>query len=488
MSLIQITDLTFAYEGSFDNIFEHVNLQLDSTWRLGLTGRNGRGKTTLLRLLMGELEYQGKISATVDFAYFPYDVKDIHLTAGEVACSLCPEVQTWEILRELSLLDVAEEVLDRPFSTLSGGQRTKILLAALFLGENRFLLIDEPTNHLDLEGREAMTRYLRKKQGYILVSHDRAFLDGCVDHILSINKADIEVQKGNFTTWWENKQRQDTFELEQNEKLKKEVKRLEQTAREKSSWSDRTEREKWGGGCADRGYVGHKAAKMMKRSKVIERRAQAAMEEKAALLKNLDVASELKLWPLKHHADTLVTLGGVTAHYGEVRGCLDVDLTVRQGERIALRGKNGCGKTTVLKLIYGKEISFTGTLKKASGIKISYVSQDTSDLRGDLSEYARRYGIDESLFKTILRKFGFLRDQFTKNMENFSGGQKKKVLIARSLCEKAHLYIWDEPLNYIDVLSRMQIEELLLEYQPTLLFVEHDKLFCDKIATKTVML
>jgi len=127
-------------------------------------------------------------------------------------------------------------------------------------------------------------------------------------------------------------------------------------------------------------------------------------------------------------------------------------------------------------------------LKKASGMKISYVSQDTSDLRGDLSEYARRYGIDESLFKTILRKFGFLRDQFTKNMENFSGGQKKKVLIARSLCEKAHLYIWDEPLNYIDVLSRMQIEELLLEYQPTLLFVEHDKLFCDKIATKTVML
>ena len=269
MSLIQITDLTFVYEGSFDNIFEHVNLQLDSTWRLGLTGRNGRGKTTLLRLLMGELEYQGKISATVDFAYFPYDIKDVHLTAGEVACSLCPEVQTWEILRELSLLDVAEEVLDRPFSTLSGGQRTKMLLAALFLGENRFLLIDEPTNHLDLEGREAMTRYLRKKQGYILVSHDRAFLDGCVDHILSINKADIEVQKGNFTTWWENKQRQDTFELEQNEKLKKEVKRLEQTAREKSSWSDRTEREKWGGGCADRGYVGHKAAKTMKRSKVI---------------------------------------------------------------------------------------------------------------------------------------------------------------------------------------------------------------------------
>lgn len=488
MSLIQITDLTFAYEGSFNNIFEHANIQIDSSWRLGLTGRNGRGKTTLLRLLMGELDYQGQISANMNFVYFPYAVKEANFTALEIAKSLCPTAQEWEIFRELSLLDMEEEALERRFSTLSGGQRTKVLLAALFLGENRFLLIDEPTNHLDLEGRAALSRYLRKKQGYILVSHDRAFLDGCVDHILSINKANIEVGKGNFTSWWENKQRQDTFELAQNEKLKREVKRLEQTAREKASWSDRAENEKWGGGCADRGYAGHKAAKMMKRSKVIERRAQAAVEEKAALLKNLDVASELKLWPLKHYVDTLVTLSNVTAYYGEVLGCQAVDLTVRQGERVALRGKNGCGKSTVLKLICGKDISFTGVLKKASGLKISYVSQETSDLWGDLADYARQFDIDESLFKAILRKLGFLQDQFTKNMADFSGGQKKKVLIARSLCEKAHLYIWDEPLNFIDVLSKMQIEELLLEYRPTLLFVEHDKTFCDKVATKAIVI
>lgn len=216
MSLIQITDLTFAYEDSFDNIFEHANIQIDRSWRLCLTGRNGRGKTTLLRLFMGELKYHGQISANVNFSYFPCSVKDLNFTAGEVAKSLCPTAQESEILRELSFLDVEEEVLERPFSTLSGGQRTK--------------------------------------------------------------------------------------------------------------------------------------------------------------------------------------------------------------------------------------------------------------------------------FKTILRKLGFLWDQLTKNMADFSGGQKKKVLIARSLCEKAHLCIWDEPLNFIDVLSRMQIEELLLEYQPTLLFVEHDKLFCDRIATKTVVI
>ena len=121
-------------------------------------------------------------------------------------------------------------------------------------------------------------------------------------------------------------------------------------------------------------------------------------------------------------------------------------------------------------------------------MKISYVSQDTSFLRGSLSDYAERCSVNESLMKTILRKMGFERSQFDKNMEDFSEGQKKKVLLARSLCEQAHLYIWDEPLNYIDVLSRMQIEELLLQYQPTILFVEHDKVFRDKIATAELCL
>ena len=495
MSLISVSDLTFGYEGSFDTIFEHVNLQLDTDWRLGLIGRNGRGKTTLLRLLMGELEYRGTISAPVEFAYFPYAVKDDSLTAETVVRSICPQVQLWELQRELSLLEVDGGVLERPFCTLSGGQRTKVLLAALFQGENRFLLIDEPTNHLDLEGRRAVSRYLRGKKGYILVSHDRAFLDGCVDHVLSINKANIEVQKGNFSSWWENKQRRDEFELAQNEKLKKEVKRLEQTAREKTQWADRAEGRKIGfdpkkteKSMGRRAYEGAKSKKQMKRAKAIRERREAAVEETAALLKNLDVASDLKLWPLRHRAGTLVTLENVTARYGDVTACHGVSLVVKQGERVALQGINGCGKSTVLKLICGKPIDFTGSVTKASGLVISYVSQDTSGLRGSLSEYARQYGIDESLFKTILRKLGFVRDQFEKDISRFSGGQKKKVLLARSLCEKAHLYVWDEPLNFMDVLSRMQIEELLLEYRPTLLFVEHDKQFCDNIATRTVLL
>ena len=159
---------------------------------------------------------------------------------------------------------------------------------------------------------------------------------------------------------------------------------------------------------------------------------------------------------------------------------------IEQSDRIAIKGKNGSGKSTLLKLLCGENIKYCGTLEKGSNLKISYVSQDTSYLRGSLSDYAEKWDIDESLFKTILRKMGFERSQLEKNMEDFSGGQKKKVLIARSLCEKAHLYVWDEPLNFIDVLSRMQIEELLLEYEPTMIFVEHDVAFQHKIATSEI--
>lgn len=136
----------------------------------------------------------------------------------------------------------------------------------------------------------------------------------------------------------------------------------------------------------------------------------------------------------------------------------------------------------------GEDIDFTGTLTKDNQLIISYVSQDTSNLQGNLTDYARDNGIDESLFKSILRKLDFSRIQFDKDISTYSGGQKKKVLIAKSLSEKAHLYIWDEPLNFIDVISRMQIEELLLEYTPTLVFVEHDREFCNNVATKIVEL
>jgi len=492
MSLIKVSNLTFAYDGSYDHIFENVSFQLDTDWKLGFTGRNGRGKTTFLNLLLGKYKYNGTISANVDFEYFPFHVEHKEYLTMDVIEEVYPDYEQWQLLREFSLLKVSEDVLYRPFESLSNGEQTKVLLAALFLKENSFLLIDEPTNHLDMHARKLVSSYLSTKSGFILVSHDRFFLDNCVDHILSINKTNIEVQKGSFSDWWENKERQDRYELAENDKLRKDIKRLSDAAARTNNWSHEVEKTKNGtrnsGSKVDKGYIGHKAAKMMKRSKSIEQRQQSAIEDRSKLLNNIESSESLKISQLAYHKSEMVNVDHVSIHYGEKQVCSDVSFTVERGDRIALAGLNGSGKSSILKLILGEDIPYSGTFRKGSGLKISYVSQDTSQLQGSLSDYAYRNGIDESLFKAILRKLDFSRLQFEKDMSSFSGGQKKKVLIAKSLCENVHLHIWDEPLNFIDVISRMQIEELLLEHSPTIVFVEHDSEFCSNIATKMVEL
>lgn len=486
MSMIRIENLTFAYPSSCDSIFENVSFQIDTDWKLGFIGRNGRGKTTFLNLLLGKYEYRGKIQSSVQFDYFPYPVGDRSRPTGDILSEVCPLAEEWELLRELSCLEVREDALERPFSSLSNGEQTKALLAALFLNSGHFLLLDEPTNHLDPKARETVSAYLKRKKGFILVSHDRWFLDGCVDHILSINRSNIEVQRGNFSAWFTNFQRQQEFELAQNAKLKKAIDNLQKSARRTAVWSERTEASKYGDGPVDRGYIGHKSAKMMKRSKSIAARQQQAMEEKSGLLKNLETAEALKLHPLPYFADTLVTFSEAAPVFDGRGVCRPVSFEVKRGDRVVLDGKNGSGKTSLLKLLTGQPADCRGRIAIGSGLVLSYVPQDASGLRGSLSEFAEAHQIDESLFKAILRKMDFERIQFEKNMEDFSAGQKKKVLIAKSLCEQAHLYVWDEPLNYIDIYSRIQIENLIKEFSPTMIFVEHDLAFKNTIATKTV--
>ena len=492
MALIEISHLTFTYDGSYDPVFQDLSLRLDTDWRLGLIGRNGRGKTTLLRLLMGEGAYSGTISCPEECDYFPFPVPHRDWNGEEVAEELRPGLERWRLLRELSLLALEEEVLYRPFSTLSNGEQTRFLLALLFLQDHRFLLIDEPTDHLDGAGRALVADYLARKRSFLLVSHDRAFLDRCVDHVLVFRKTGLELLRGGFSTWWEEQRRRDQFERGEQERLKKDIRRLEEAARRTASWSDAVERTKKGSRTSglrpDRGYIGHKAAKLMKRSKAAEERRQAAVEEKSHLLRDLEEAEDLKLRPLEHPQRRILELRELQVDYGDGPVGPPVTFHLERGERAALLGHNGAGKSSLLRLILGEDVPHTGTLWLAGGCKISYVPQDTSFLQGDLRTFARESGIDESLFKAILRKLDFSRTQFEKDMAELSSGQKKKLLLARSLCQSAHLYLWDEPLNFVDLYARMQLEELLLRYAPTMLFVEHDQAFVQRVATRSIVL
>lgn len=488
MSIINITDLTFAYD--YEKIFDQVCLNLDTDWKLGLIGRNGKGKTTFLNLLLGKLEYTGKITTSVSFSYFPFIVEDKEINTYDIIDQVDSNIEQWRVLKELNLLKVKEDVLYRPFSTLSNGEQTKVLLAILFSKENNFLLIDEPTNHLDIDSREVVSKYLNTKSGFILVSHDREFLDSCVDHIVSINNTNIEVQKGNFSSWKENKDRTDQFEQKENERLQGDISRLQEASKRNENWSGKIEDTKYGtknsGLRPDRGYIGHQSAKMMKRAKVTEKRTQTAIEEKKGLLNNIDRMDSLTIKPLRYDKNEFIAIHDLSIQYEQRSILQGISFDVRQEERVAIIGKNGSGKSSILKLIAGEEISYTGILKKGNNLKISYVKQDTSDLTGNLKDFAKKEEIEESIFKAMLNKLGFDTNDYRKDIKEFSAGQKKKVLIAKSISESAHLYIWDEPLNFIDIISRMQIEEAILKYMPTIIFVEHDKTFVKNIATKVI--
>lgn len=492
MSIIKVENLTFSYPSSYDNVFEDVNFQIDTDWKLGFVGRNGRGKTTFLNLLLGKYDFSGKIISSVKFDYFPYLVSDKNNLTEDILREVCPDYEEWRIMREFSYLEVDSEVLYRPFNTLSNGEQAKVLLAAMFTNEGHFLLIDEPTNHLDEHARRLLSSYLCKKKSFMLVSHDKYFLDGCVDHILSLNKSNIEVQKGNFSDFMQNFERQQEFERKENARLQSDIARLQETARQTAGWAASIEATKNGtrnsGLRPDRGFIGHKSAKMMSRAKAVEGRRQKEINKKAELLKNVEVTSSLKLSPLGFCAEKLVKFISVAPEYNGVRICQPVSYEILRGDRIALVGKNGCGKSSILKLLLGQKINYSGGIQRNSNLIISYVPQDVSFLRGSMRNFATENNIDESLFMAVLHKMGVDKDQFNKDLSAFSEGQKKKVLIAKSLCQKAHLYVWDEPLNFIDIFSRIQIENLLEEFQPTMIFVEHDVAFQQKIATKIINL
>ncbi|MDL2293477.1 ATP-binding cassette domain-containing protein [Ruminococcaceae bacterium OttesenSCG-928-D13] len=532
MSVIQIHDLTFAHLGG-DALFSHVDLELDSAWRLGLVGRNGRGKTTFLKLLMGQLEYTGTITAADSFEYFPVTPENPDRPALSVARRMIAPFDEWEarmqalaeaatpeamaeygelqeryaaadgytidelIAAETGKLGIVPQVLERPFSGLSGGEQVKLMLAALFLKKHRFLLIDEPTDHLDAEGRRLVGRWLAGKSGFILVSHDRAFLDEAVDHILSINRSDIELQKGNYSSWRHNRTLQDEFELAENRKLEAGISRLKAAAERTERWSDKIEKSKKSSGAAtydrgpasvDRGYIGHQAARMMQRSKSIERRRQGQIEQKKSLLKNIETVEPLKFPVLLPEKKTLLTGEGVALCFGP--RCLfeGLDFKLEQGDRLAVQGVNGSGKSSLLKLVVGDLAPTAGRIWRQSGLVTSTLPQDTGFLSGGLRAFAEGEGIDLSLFMTLLRKLDFEREAFERDIDTYSAGQRKKVCLAASLARPAHLFIWDEPLNYIDVLSREQVEQAALASGATMLFVEHDAAFVQKVATGVLAL
>jgi lincosamide and streptogramin A transport system ATP-binding/permease protein len=489
MPSIIIKGLSFAYPGA-DPLFSNLSLNIDTSWRLGLVGRNGAGKTTFLRLLEGSLEHKGEILRPFPLTYFPQRVADMGISAKELYLTLLCEKEDaeWKLKREAEFLKLSEESLKRPLGELSSGERVKALLSLLFTEDEVFPLIDEPTGNLDRDGRMVVASYLSRKKGFILVSHDRELLDESADHILSLNPEGAETVRGNFSSWWENRQKLEKSRELANLKLKKETKRLEDAAKKSSDWAQNAEKGKFGQGPVNRGYIGRKAAKLMKKSKTIQKRREKAAEERAELIITEKKTSELSLSPLKFEGGVVARALGVSAGYGEKTVLKDLTFTITPGDRIALTGPNGCGKSLLMKLLMGEVKINLGELMVSPRAKISYVPQNPAPRKGNLRDMAQETNLNEGLFKSLLRLLGFERKSLDSDFNLLSAGQIRKAYLAASILTEAHLYVWDEPLSKVDVITRMEIENLIVTSKPTIVVCEHDAAFLEKVATSFIEL
>ncbi len=497
MSKIEIKNLTFSYDNQRSLLFDRATLNIDTTWKLGLIGRNGRGKTTLLNILQKKLPFQGQVNHQQEFLYFPQTLKSKERLTYDVLNDVAV-FELWEIERELNLMETDSEILWRPFDTLSGGEKTKVLLALLFIDDQHFPLIDEPTNHLDVVGRKQVAAYLKKKnQGFIVISHDRGFIDEVVDHVLAIEKSQLELYQGNYSVYEEQKRLKDAFEIGQNEKIKKEVTRLKKTAAEKAEWSRSREGDKTKRSIGfidtenrrvNRGAVGADAARTMKRSKAIVNRMETQINEKEKLLKDIESIDPLTIKVKETHHKRLLEVDKLQLGYEEMLFA-PIHFSIEQNQCIALTGPNGIGKSSFIKYLLDKFDGVAiGEVKRPHGLTISYVRQNYEDNRGTLSEFAEKNQVDYQAFLNNLRKLGMEREVFDNKIEQMSMGQRKKVELAKSLSQEAELYIWDEPLNYLDVFNQEQLEQLILENKPAMLIIDHDQRFLNKIASQVVTL
>lgn len=506
MAKITFDRVSFCYPKVYTSVFENVSFSIDADWKLGLTGRNGRGKTTLLKIMNGELQQtNGTIKRDVNVEYFPYQYSgEVKITLDVIKeCignlySLEQQLDDAVMLEEYIRLDgfqmegkirkeaarigLKENVLSRSFETLSGGEQTKALIIALFLKSNSFVLLDEPTNHLDFGGKEELKNYLKKKRGFILVSHDREFLDSVVNHILSVNKVDISIEKGNYTTWENNKKLTEEFEQRTSENLQREIAKLESSSVQKREWASISNKQKYHFASNSRTNGVQAYLSQAKRS---EERVKKNIQIKKSLLRNYEERKALEFTQDKKDG-WIIKIDGLSFSYVESDMLIkNLSLEIGEHDIVWIKGKNGSGKSTLLKLITGQicspAVAYNGevifsilpqeiNLKEwHSGLEFLKSAPDHEEEYNSSLQICELFDISEELLR--------------KPCDTYSSGEKKKIYLAQVLSKRNHVIVLDEPLNYMDVMFREQLEKAFELVRPTVLLIEHDAYFLQGVST-----
>ncbi len=512
---ISVSGLSKEFEVG-NKILDALSFQIDSGERVGLLGHNGAGKTTVFKILTGELDYDDgevaiapnrRIGLISQIPVYPpmYTVEMVLNTAfdrlkaiEEEMLSLTNRMAEGEsdpaLMRRYDALTVAfesgggydtatalnkvcsglgisREMREQYFDDLSGGERTRVNLGRLILEDTDILLLDEPTNHLDLHATEWLEEYLDKFKGTVLaISHDRWFLDRVVDRIIELENGKAEFYSGNYSFFVIEKERRYEERLRQYEKEQAKIEQLEKAAEQLRTWA----------------YSG--MDKTFRRAK--------SMEKRIARMRTTDQPRKAKVMTAtfgekEFHGDEVFTVKGLEKGYDGRTLFSDVNLEVVGGERIALLGDNGTGKSTFLKILLNEEQADAGKIRFGPTIKIGYLPQIVQ------FEHPERNLVDTMLYETNctaqeardrLAFYQFRGEDVFKTVSSLSGGERSRLRLCILMGQKINLLVLDEPTNHLDIASREWIESAVEDYEGVLLFVSHDRYFIDRFASRVWML
>ncbi|MDT7013510.1 ATP-binding cassette domain-containing protein [Levilactobacillus namurensis] len=471
MGTIQIQHLSFQYPGATHPLFTDLSTNFDSHWKLGLIGRNGRGKTTFLNLLRGQLTGTGTITAPVTFNYFPAENIDPTLTVMQLMTAT--GAADWQATIELTKIGLPPAWVTRQFGSLSGGEQTKVLLARGFVDDTAFPLIDEPTNHLDLAGRTVVGQYLRHKRGFICISHDEHFLNLFVDHVMAITPDRVHIVAGTVAAWRADKARQDQAATAKNAQLITDIHHLTRRANTQRGWSERRERETHDAGSR------RSAAKLMRRAKVFEQRTADRIAERQGLLADLETTTPLTTNATPGQGHRLLLSA---RQFSLLRAAVPLfdplEIDFHQGDQLAILGPNGSGKTSLIATLLGHtSLEHTGYLQNDLPANVGYLAQDFHHVirNVDWSELKANHQL--TTVWNLMHQLGVSRSRLRAPASEWSMGEAKKAALALTLCRPHDLLVWDEPTNYLDLPARDQLATLVQAVRPTLLMIDHDAQF-----------
>jgi len=470
-------------------VLDGVSLSIGAKDRVGLVGRNGCGKSTLLRILAGtNLPDRGSVSGVRHGLSIGYVAQIPEFDAGEdlweaALNGLPPGIADWEIRKALFGLGFSPNQLSQPARTLSGGEKTRLMLARVLLGRHDLLILDEPTSHLDLRMLQWLEEYLRSFSGAALISsHDRRFLDNVVGSILELDGGRVTRYAGGYTAFAAAKQAALEQQREDYILQQRQIRSLEEFVRRQMGWAAKCQ----AGPKRGRDQRGRIAEKIAKRAHAVESRLEQMVKvDKPRDTFHLNAAIESS-----HRSGQVVfEARGMGKSFGDRALFHDAGFTVGYGDRIGIVGPNGAGKTTLLRILLGQEDPTDGQVENGVGLVPFSMEQEHANLDPDLTvlqTIEALGGMTQTEARTLLACFLFREAEVFTKVRDLSGGERARLAVTGAVISGANLLVLDEPTNHLDIDTRERLEDALEAYDGTMLIVSHDRWLLDRLTQRTL--